>query len=145
MLCAGRVAFMQPALLPPPQSPGELPFDSQSVQKLLTSAASNHNGAYLVNVLLRALGNQTVVAALYRTPSPFAPWEVRASNRNCSVGPRRRIWSCRFVRCLSPLHPNPCLSSNEDRVHWQHGVRARLPANCNSVRGTVPNRTNSRE
>jgi uncharacterized hydrophobic protein (TIGR00271 family) len=50
----------------------------QSVRKLLTSAASGHNGAYLIDVRFRELGNQTVVVAVYRTPSPFTPEEVSA-------------------------------------------------------------------
>jgi len=50
----------------------------ESVRKLLASAATGHNGAYLVDVRFREQGKQTVVVAVYRTPSAFTPEEVRA-------------------------------------------------------------------
>jgi uncharacterized membrane protein len=49
-----------------------------SVRKLLTSAAQSHNGAHLADVRFREQAKRTVVIAVYRTPSPFTPDEVRA-------------------------------------------------------------------
>ena len=49
-----------------------------SVRKILTSAARSHSGAYLVEVRIQEESKQTVVVAVYRTPSPFTPEEVAA-------------------------------------------------------------------
>ena len=49
-----------------------------SVRNILTSAAKSHNGAQLVDVRFQEHTKQTVVVAVYRTPSPFTPEEVRA-------------------------------------------------------------------
>jgi uncharacterized hydrophobic protein (TIGR00271 family) len=49
-----------------------------SVRKLLTSAAQGHDGARLVDVRFQEQAKRIVVVAVYRTPSPFTPDEVRA-------------------------------------------------------------------
>ena len=49
-----------------------------SVRKLLTAAAQTHNGAHLVDARFQNQAKRTVVIAVYRTPSPFTPQEVRA-------------------------------------------------------------------
>jgi uncharacterized hydrophobic protein (TIGR00271 family) len=49
-----------------------------SLRKLLTSADQNHNGAHLAEVRFQKKGKITTVVAVYRTPSPFTPEEVRA-------------------------------------------------------------------
>jgi uncharacterized membrane protein len=49
-----------------------------SVRRILTSAAKNHRGANLAEIRFQEVVKQTVVVAVYRTPSPFTPEEVGA-------------------------------------------------------------------
>ena len=49
-----------------------------SVRKILTSAANQHSGARLIEVRFQEQSKQTLVIAVYRTPSPFTPAEVGA-------------------------------------------------------------------
>jgi len=49
-----------------------------SVRKLLTSAATNHAGAVLVDVSFEEKSKRTIVVAVFRTPSPFTPAEIAA-------------------------------------------------------------------
>ena len=48
-----------------------------SVRKVLKSAAKSHSGADFVDVRFLEQGKQSIVVAVYRTPSPFTPGEVR--------------------------------------------------------------------
>jgi uncharacterized hydrophobic protein (TIGR00271 family) len=49
----------------------------ESVRNILRSAAKSHNGAHLVEVRFQEHAKQTVVIAVYRTPTQFTPQEVR--------------------------------------------------------------------
>jgi len=49
---------------------------TSSVRKILGSAATDHKGAYLVDVRIEEHSKRTVVVAIFRTPSPFTPEEV---------------------------------------------------------------------
>lgn len=50
----------------------------ESVRKILTAAASEHKGAYLADIRVEQSSRRTMVVAVYRTPLPFTPEEVRA-------------------------------------------------------------------
>jgi uncharacterized hydrophobic protein (TIGR00271 family) len=49
-----------------------------SVRKVLTAAASDHKGAYLTDIRVEQSSGHMLVVAVYRTPLPFTPEEVRA-------------------------------------------------------------------
>jgi uncharacterized hydrophobic protein (TIGR00271 family) len=47
-----------------------------SVRRILKIAVKSHDGANLVEVRFQEVGKRTIVVAVYRTPSPFTPYEV---------------------------------------------------------------------
>jgi uncharacterized hydrophobic protein (TIGR00271 family) len=49
-----------------------------SVRRILETASKTHQGAYLTDVRFQRASGLTVVVAVYRTPSPFTPEEVRS-------------------------------------------------------------------
>lgn len=47
-----------------------------SVRRILNTASTTHNGAYLTDVRFEQAGTTAIVVAVYRTPSPFTPQEA---------------------------------------------------------------------
>jgi uncharacterized hydrophobic protein (TIGR00271 family) len=58
-----------------------------SVRKILDTAASIHQGAYLAEVRFRRDAGRMIVVADYRTPVPFTPEEVGALERKLPLMP----------------------------------------------------------
>jgi uncharacterized hydrophobic protein (TIGR00271 family) len=89
-----------------------------SVRKVLTAAAKSHSGAYFVEVRFQEEAKRTIVAAVYRTPSPFTPEEVGAIEPQLPLRPGRSNLELRIRSVpISVSDKSGYLFSNEDLTH----------------------------
>jgi uncharacterized hydrophobic protein (TIGR00271 family) len=59
-----------------------------SVRRILETASSTHQGAYLTDVRFQQASGTMIVVAVYRTPSPFTPEEVGKLEPRLPMPPR---------------------------------------------------------
>jgi uncharacterized hydrophobic protein (TIGR00271 family) len=58
-----------------------------AVRSALNAATTNHKGSYLTDMRIQHVGGRVLVVAVYRTPTPFTPEEIRVIEPGIPVMP----------------------------------------------------------